>query len=407
MKRSAVVGAMLGLFCLPFQGMARPRPRETGKAKDAGSSINQTALDLYTRLSDQEKGKDLLFSPASILTGLVMAHAGAKRDTAAEMAKALHLGSSSQQDFQALWSTLRARTKAGVRLNVANALWGQKGYRFSKTFTRSIQKGYKAGFFGVDFARGAEKARIQINKWVSSQTKNKIKDLIGPGVLSPLVRLILTNAVHFHGVWQKRFDKRATNSLPFYLDSGGQVTTSMMQVRETFRYGSGNGYQMVELPYKGKKFSMVVLLPSRSSSIADLEQSLTASWLSQQLSGLSDHKVMVYLPRFTITAFQALKPLLIAMGMPKAFDHKADFTGMTGKVPSDKQLFLSDVLHKAFISVDEKGTEAAAATSVIMARRNGGGQVMVFRADRPFIFLIRDIQTNAILFLGRLCNPKR
>lgn len=367
---------------------------------------NKFAIELYTNLKTQEG--NLIFSPYSISTALAMTYAGARGNTEAQMAKVLHFDSLTQEQLHPEFKNLIDRTQSKTKnyqLNVANALWGQKGYGFLQEFLELTKKNYGAGFNEVDFIEATENARQTINIWVEKQTKNKIKELIRPGFLNPDVRLVLTNAIYFKGDWASKFDKKETKDSPFYVKPDKKVKVPMMFKESEFKFMETDKFKAIELPYKGNELSMIVLLPEKIDGIAELENSLTSDSLFIWMNQLESRKVKVYFPQFKNTLEFSLEKTLADMGMPDAFCSSADFSGMNGR----QTLFISAVIHKAFIDIKEEGTEAAAATAVIMEecisivpRRQ---RVPIFRADHPFIFLIRDNRSGSILFLGRVVNP--
>jgi len=262
-------------------------------------------------------------------------------------------------------------------------------------------KHYKASLISVDFKNTPEQARIQINKWVEQKTNNKIQDLIKPGILNPLTRLVLTNAIYFKGDWAIPFRERSTHDAPFWLNRDNSVTVPLMTQEEYFRWGKHEAMQLLELPYAGNNLSMIILLPNEVDGLPALEASLTQDNLSSWLKSLKKRELRVFLPKFKMTSEFNLSRMLGAMGMPDAFTTNADFSGMTGT----KELFISAVVHKAFVDVNEEGTEAAAATAVTMRMTAVATPPPEFRADHPFLFLIRHNPSGSILFLGRVINP--
>ena len=366
---------------------------------------NEFAFDLYAKLRGREG--NLFLSPFSISTALAMTSAGARGGTEAGMAKVLHFTLPGEELHTAFAGLIRGldedKKGRGYELVVANALWGQKGYGFLKEYLDLTKSCYGAGLHEVDFEKAAEAARKTINAWVEEKTKEKIKDLIKPGVLSSLTRLVLTNAIYFKGQWASRFKKEATKDGPFTLSSGKKTAVPMMNQTEEFGYMEDGDVQALELPYIGDRLSMVVLLPKKVDGLAGLEESLTAKKLSKWLSAVRKQKVVVSLPRFKFTSEFGLADVLKSMGMTDAFLlPPADFSGMDGK----KDLFISAVIHKAFVDVNEEGTEAAAATAVVMALRMAAPEpVPIFRADHPFLFIIRDTESGNILFMGRMIDP--
>lgn len=356
------------------------------------------AVDLYRMLA-KEPG-NLFLSPASLSSALAMTYAGARGETANEMARVLHFPDDQANlhaAMAALTKEFNAKSK-GFELTVANALWGQKGYNFLEEFLATLKKHYGAGLERVDFV-DTENARRKINAWVEARTRNRIKDLLKPGLLTREVMLVLTNAVYFKGLWEVEFDKSHTRDEPFLLSRDNSVTAPMMEVSARFDYLDAQSFQAVRLPYKGDALSMLIFLPREADGLGAFEQSLTAGALQEHVSSLRKQMVVVNLPRFKTTAEFELQDVLAAMGMPRAFSTEADFSGMSGQA----DLFISAVVHKAFVEVDEKGTEAAAATGVVMRKK--AEHPARFRADHPFLFLILDERNGAILFIGRVQNP--
>ena len=396
----------VGLFVLCFAALGAGfavAAEEPQKAVGAGN--NAFAVDLYARLR-AEKG-NLFFSPYSISSALAMTYAGARGDTATQMAKVLHFDLAAAQlhaAFGSLTSDLNAAGKANdFELRVANTLWVQEGYKLLPEFLDLTKAAYGALPHDVDFAKATEAARQTINRWVEEQTKDKIKNLIPPGMLAAAARLVLTNAIYFKGRWASEFTKDQTMDMPFTLASGEKVTVPTMHQAERFGYRKGDGLEVLEMPYKGQALSMFIFLPAKADGLAEFEKSLTADRLSQWLSGVQPTGLIVALPKFRVTSAFLLADSLNAMGMKDAFAlPPADFSGMTGQ----KDLFIGAVIHKAFVDVNETGTEAAAATAVIMEGGAAPAPKPFFRADHPFLFLIRDNRSGAILFMGRVLNPK-
>ena len=368
------------------------------------------AFELYQELKGN--GANLFFSPYSISLALAMAYAGANGETAQQMADTLSF-LLSQDNLHPAFNNLdielgkrgqgaRGKDDKGFRLNIVNAIWGQKDYTFLPTFLDVLAQNYGAGLRILDFITEAEKSRVTINNWVSDQTEERIKDLIPQGTITELTRLVLTNAIYFNAAWAYPFDEDLTADGPFYLLEGGQVAVSMMKQTESLGYAKGEGYQAVELPYDGGELSMVILLPE-AGNFAAFEETLDAQQVDAIISDLQKARIMLAMPRFEFESQFGLKATLAGMGMPIAFSpDEADFSGMTG----NRELFISDVIHKAFVAVDEDGTEAAAATAVIVGTTGMPVDPPVeVTIDRPFIFLIRDIETGAILFVGRVLNP--
>jgi len=398
-------------------------PRQTGPDQDTrlvADGNSHFALQLYRKLRD-DKG-NLFFSPYSISTALAMACAGARGSTHEQMAQVLYFPTSEEameklnadqapmtqeqfvQVFGKMIEDLNARGGGDkYELHVANALWGQKNYKFMPAFVGFVEKQYGGTLRNVDFVVTAEQARQTINTWVDKQTNGKIEDLIGPGVLDAMTRLVLTNAVYFKGNWASQFEKDQTQDQPFTLVDGTKVQVPMMNQQTRFGYAEADALQVLEMPYKGQELSMVILLPKPTDGIKRLEQELAAENLAKWLSAVRRRKVIVSVPRFKMTGKFGLAQVLQSMGMTDAFTEKADFSGMTG----NRDLFISAVIHQAYVDVNEEGTEAAAATGVVVGVTSiGPDTTPIFRADHPFLFLIRDKTTGNILFLGRVMDPQ-
>jgi serpin B len=364
---------------------------------------NVFALDLYSRLR-AEKG-NLFFSPYSISSALAMTYAGARGQTAEQMATTLHFSLPPDRlhpAFGDLMAQLHgANPQQKFKLSVANALWGQKGYDFLPAFLAVTKKNYGAGLQEVDFGQ-AEQARKTINDWVEKQTNDKIKELIKPGMLDIDTRLVLTNAIYFKAAWAEVFQAGATKKADFQT-ANEKVKVDMMHQGLQANHFKGDGFQVVELPYEQHQLSMLVFLPAKKDGLAEFEQGLTSAKLDGWLKSMKRHTVDLKLPKFKFTSEFSLKKVLSEMGMSLAFTKQADFSGMTTR----EKLYISAVVHKAFVDVHEKGTEAAAATAVIMKTLSAviGGPMATFHADHPFVFMIRDNRTGSILFLGRVSNP--
>lgn len=376
-----------------------------GDAKAIAKANNQFAVDLY-RLVQREQG-NLIYSPYSIEAAFAMTYAGAKGATAEQVRKALHWQSEAQavaRGFHALNESLgAAQAKDTVQLVVANSLWSQHDEPFKPDFLTLVKNQFGSQIFPADFKSSAETERGRINTWVAEQTRDKIRDLIPAGALTSLTRLVLGNAIYFKGNWASQFPPAATRPAAFHLASGRETECKLMQQEGPFGYAESPGLKILSLPYGGGELSMVVLLPEKPGGIAELESQLEAGRLDHWIGQLRDQTVKVYLPRFTAQFGLKLNQAMITLGMADAFDPtRADFSGMNGQ----RDLYISAAFHKAFVEVNEEGTEAAAATGVVVATRAALPKpTPVFRADHPFVFLIRHNATGAILFLGRLSDP--
>ena len=371
---------------------------------------NAFAVDLYGKLSSQPG--NLFFSPASVTSAFAMACAGARSTTATEMDSTLHFTLPPDRLHPAMGALLTQLNgaHANYELHMANALWAEKDQHFLPDYTALVKRDYAAGLKPVDFKANPEAARALINTWVADQTKQKILNLVPAGAVTPLTRLILTNAIYFKAAWASQFSKSQTQDEDFQLTATKSIKAQLMNQVKGLPYYRGPNFQALELPYQSNELSMIVLLPDSPDGLPALEKSLTAKNLDTWTRALSyEEKVIVTLPRFKITQQFELSSALESLGMKQAFHGgAADFSAITG----DKSFSISAAIHKAYIDVDEEGTEAAAATAVVMvamAMRPAAPPPppIVFRADHPFLFLIRDNSTGTILFLGRLTDPTK
>jgi len=369
------------------------------------AGLNQFGLSSYQQLARGEG--NLIFSPFSIANALSMALAGARGQTAAGISAVLHQGTDSayQESLRSLAASLdKAGNQGPNEFHSANALWVQDGLKLEPQFQKVMQESYGAPPTQLDFAHDAERARMAINSWTGSHTNGRIPELFGPGSLRGQTRLVLTSAVYFYGKWAHPFETKDTHPGPFRLDNGGSLQTPFLSQTSRFQYTENPTLQILEMSYAGTGFALDILLPKAGSGLGDLEKSLTDDNLSAWLHNLHDATVEVEVPKFRAEASFSLREALTRMGMKNAFDGSADFSGMDGR----RDLTLSDVVHKAFVDVSEKGTEAAAATgSVAVLARLVAPSKVIFHADHPFVFLIRDTHSGLILFAGRLENPKR
>ena len=416
-----LIAILIVVLLLPLAACAQPAPGEllkSDKERITSPAVNKSeqallvegnsafAFELYQAVKGKEG--NIFYSPYSISVALAMTYAGARGETAQQMADTLHFLLDQDrlhpafnwldEELASRGEGARGKDGEGFRLNIVNAIWGQKGYEFLTEFLDVLAENYGAGLRILDFVNQTEECRLAINDWVSDQTEGRIKDLIPEDVITVATRLVLTNAIYFNAAWEYPFNENMTVDGPFYLLDGDQVTVPMMEQTEGFGYTDGEGYQAVELPYDGEELSMVILLPEAGNFQA-FEQGLQAPQVCDIITGLQPSGVTLTMPRFEFDSEFSLKNTLEDMGMPAAFS-AADFSGMTGT----RDLYIRDVLHKGFVSVDEAGTEAAAATAVVMEEEAPEPLVEV-TVDRPFIFLIRDIETGAILFIGRVLNP--
>jgi len=394
------------LFLFPYQPDQPPQADDTGSTQqgiqDVVNANNKFAFDLYSELDKSESG-NIFYSPYSISAALVMTHEGAKGQTADEMKSVFHFPESNilRPNFAAIYNEINKKDKS-YELRTGNALWVQHDYPFLEDYKSRVEKYYGGKAANLDFIKETEKSRQTINTFIEEQTSDKIKDLIPQGVLNELTRLVLTNAIYFKGTWEWEFDKSDTREQDFKVTPTNVVKTPMMYMdpeKARFNYADTGDLQILELPYKGEEISMLVLLPAEN--LDSIESSLTLEKLEEWKNQTQETKLdAIYLPKFEFDTKYTLNENLKALGMPTAFGTDADFSGMDGT----DWLFISSVIHQAFVKVNEEGTEAAAATAVVMDMESVP-TTKIFRADHPFIFLIQEKDTGNILFLGRVVNP--
>jgi len=363
------------------------------------------AMALYQKLCESEKG-NVFCSPYSISTALAMTYAGARGNTEKEMAETLRFSLAQERlhpAFAQVESTLHDVQKSGdVKLSVANSLWPERSYVFRDDYMGLILKYYGVSITPLNYVQEPSASRITINKWVEEKTQSKITDILQPPDIDDLTRLVLVNAIYFKGSWKRQFNAEKTKEIPFHLSPQKSIQVPMMTQEENFRHADLEFFDMLELPYAGGGLSMLVMLPKTHDNLTQLEASLSVENLKLWQERLGMKKVVVSLPKFKTTCRFGLNETLKAMGMIEAFNvRKADFSGMD----KDNGLYISAVIHKAFVDVNEEGTEAAAATAVVMTLRSIPPPPVIFCVDRPFVFLIQENTTGSILFMGRVINP--
>lgn len=404
MRYVCAVSVLLGIA---LAGQTRANaPAPASSENPVVSDSNQFAVDFYQQVRQHDG--NLFFSPTSISMALAMAYTGARGQTAGQMAKVLHFNGPPDQINPQL-AKLMARWNAeskdhNFRLDIANAMWGQKGYPFQPAFNQALQANFGAPIRVVDFAQ-PEQARKTVNDWVAQQTRKKIQDLMPAGSVGPLTRLVLANAIYFKANWDKPFQETATQPGDFHAAGDKPIEVPMMRQMAEFRYLKGDGFAALGMSYADDVFSMISFLPDKADGLADFEKTLTANKLAgwaDQIARQSPQDVRVTFPKFKITQELTLNGTLSRMGMPLAFESQADFSGINA---GHEPLYLSAAIHKAYVSVDEKGTEAAAATGIGVAAAAMPMRIAQFTADHPFLFVVRDNRSGAILFMGRMANP--
>lgn len=370
---------------------------------------NAFAFDLFAKVRGAQG--NLAMSPASISAALAMTYGGARGKTEEQMKKVLHLEGARDAVMNDWGHVARGLTDPSrpLKLRIANRLFGEKTYTFEPSYLEQTRTAFGAPLESTDFRNAFEPARARINGWVEEQTETRIKDLLPAGAVNDQTRLVLVNAIYFLADWAEQFEKQATHDEPFTVAGGGSKSTATMHRSSRYRLAQADGVKMLELPYVGDDTAMLVVLPDAKDGLSAVEQSLTAAKLDAWTATLAPQQVMVSLPRFEVspTPSMELGEKLVALGMVDAFDRdKADFTGIASPPDRRDRLKIDKVFHKAFVKVDEKGTEAAAATAVVMAR--GGGmppKAVDFRADHPFLFFIVDRASGLVMFVGRVADP--
>jgi serpin B len=402
-------GALLVTFLHAAIGICQPHYRAPLTADQQAVVVghNAFAVDLFHQLRSGADGENLLVSPFSVSTALAMTYAGARNNTAAQMADVLHFDLPEDQLHSAFGGLIADLNvpRPGYEMAIANRLFGQHDVPFKQPFLDINGQAYGAPLEPLNFAADSDAARIHINDWVAERTRGRIEDLLPSGSVSSLTRLVLTNAVYFDGQWKYQFDPEETRDAAFHISPGEHVQTPVMYQQASFRYGSFDQFQMLEMPYSGDDLSMVIMLPNQVNGLAELESQLSIDLLQESVASLQEQDVKVHLPKFTFSDQFDLTSSLQELGMTDAFvPGIADFDGI-----ADRELFdlhISGVFHKTFIDVNEVGTEAAAATGVVVGVTSIPPPPPVFRADHPFLFALRDAHSGSLLFLGRLNRPE-
>lgn len=376
-------------------------------AQDLNQTVkgnNEFTFSVYGEVNNHPD--NVFFSPYSISSALAMTYTGADGVTQKEMAEVFHFLEDKKmlsKHFSQLNTQFEKYAEEKIQLNIANSLWCQQDYQFRKAFLDINRTYYNAGIHNVNFRDDYKQIRNDINTWVEDKTENKIKDLIKRGMLDNMTRLVLVNAIYFKGMWEHPFKEKDTREDTFYLYSTCKTQAKFMNKTLSLNYYEDGVAQVVEIPYSGEKLSMMVILPKKKYGMEELESRLSQDLYRTYLGSMHTKKVDLSLPKFTVNAEYELSKVLKEMGMKSAFGEGADFSEMTG----NKDLFINNIVHKSFVDVNEEGTEAAAATGVVMRKTSAIMETVEFKADHPFIFLIKDRETNSILFMGRLMNPRK
>jgi serpin B len=407
-----ILGAILIIAIISFLYFNKgeqPKPIDITDINNIVEANNQFALDYYSQLKEKDDG-NIFFSPFSISSALAITYEGARGETAEEIQTVFYFPADDnlrRTEYATVFDELNKEDKK-YKLSTANALWAQEDYQFLTEYLDTVEKYYGGKATNLDFVKDPEGSRVTINNWVEDQTNDKIRDLIPQGVIDELTRLILTNAIYFKGEWVKQFNEEETKEEDFRISKNDYVEVQMMQRTDEeakFNYAENDKLQILEMPYSGEELSMLILLP-KNDDLTVIEDLLSTQKLSEWEKDLENQRVDVYIPKFKFETKYFMANDLKTMGMPTAFQWPgADFSGMDGT----KDLYIGEVIHQAFVEVNEEGTEAAAATAVIMvgsvSMEQETPEIPVFRADHPFIFLIQEKASGNILFMGRVVNP--
>lgn len=385
-----------------------PTAAGTGDVARLARAHRAFACDIYQSL--RGKAGNLFYSPYSLSLSFGMVAVGAHGDTAREISETFHFRlppSELHPAMNALDRALISSADRGYRLAIANALWVQQGYSVLPAYREAVGRHYRSEPRDIDFRGDPKKARLVINDWIRERTDGRIQDLLAGGSINKKVRILVTNAVTFEAVWRDRFDWWKTKSRWFHLRDGTRVATPTMRGSIWIGYAAMDGYQVIDMPYKGDSAAMTVLLPDEGR-FERFERRLDAGVVAEALESLDDRTVDLFMPRFDFNWSFDGKGQLSAMGMPATFDpERADFSGINGiACPSEACLFVSGAAHEALIEVNEQGTKAAAATAGMITIRVSDSRLPRVSIDRPFVFLIRDIPTGTILFMGRVLDPR-
>ncbi len=397
---------LLPLLFLIFPLISQSEPPE----KEIVAGNNQFSFDLFHQLKNQSSS-NLFYSPFSISTALAMTYAGASSRTAEQMRKTLYFGEGADfhNNYKKLIHQLISEKDNEFKLRTANGLWAQADYPFHKSYLDLVLSSYNPELKNVDFSKEVERenARININHWVEQKTEDKIKNLLNPDDLSPDTKLVLVNAIYFYGAWNHPFMKHLSDEKNFYLSGKEKVTFPFMNDLSGYNYYEDSELKALEIPYEGSRASLIIFLPREKEGIKKLEEKFNYQYFNSVTTAMMNQEVSISIPKFKMEAKFNLEEKLSSMGMPDAFTpFVSDFSAMSPAA----DLYISKVIHQAFIKLDEAGTEAAAATAVIMVKETSAKPIEIakeFRADHPFLFVIRDNKNGSILFMGKMMNPIR
>lgn len=377
----------------------------SGSAQNSISdNNNQFAFDFLQQVS-KGSSENVFFSPISISTAMGMTYAGTNGETQNQISKVFHFGGNNKKFHTQLGGIAhQLTTKAdSVDLKMVNTLWAENSYPFKNSYNKLVSKTYGASVQKLDFIGKPEESRGVINDFVLRLTNNRIADLLPAGSVDNLTRLVLTNAVFFKAQWKTKFQKDRTGDGNFYLTPENPIKCKMMGMKRKVNYFEDETVQAIDLPYAGGNYSMLIILPHQNMPVEELAKKIGPKMLNTIIAGLSIQDVTVSIPKYKMTAGYQLKQVLSDMGMPQPFTDKANFSKMT----SQNDLKISDVFHKAFIEVNEEGTEASAATAVVIKMKSVFGGEKFFTANRPYLFIIREKTTGSLLFLGKMADPSK
>lgn len=367
-------------------------------------SNSKFAADLYKQIKNEPI--NLFYSPISITSAIAMTYAGASGETLKQISNTLYFSTNQDelhQNYDILLKRFSDTNSEGVQLKVANSLWLQENMKITSQYLSITNKYYNAGVIPVNFIADPEKSRKTINNWVEKNTNNKIQDLLPDGSIHSQTRMVLVNAIYFKGPWDKIFDKNQNTSDVFYVYKTCETQATFMNNYINTSFYEDSQLSIVEIPYANQEQSLVIILPKEKYGLKEIEKLFEQKMMDEYIGKMEEKRVALSIPKFKTESTYELKDILSKMGMPIAFTNDADFSGITG----DKSLAIDKVIHKAYIDINEEGTEAAAATAVTMRKTAMLLDEVTFKADHPFIYFIRDNETNTILFVGRLMNPNQ